>query len=471
MVTLDRTVPQVLSRTPATADDNVWRGAPVQVVFTEPLLPGTVTEAAVAVSSWGSPVPKTVTLDETGTVLTVQLLALPPLPAQLEVLLGTGITDRAGNALPAAVAAWSWSYPLWQFPGGRAPAVETARLSHLAFDAQGTPQLMFQEGSGAGTGSAWFDGAAWVQRPLMVGAYPGQLAQPANGPLQMSVTYSGGGSPYLSQVWRLGTEAWESPQVVNVLESRTASGRSALVASGEDLYVTFTEVVSGQAANVYVQRQQAGVWSPVGGPLDRTLTNTSAFPAIAVDDAGLPMVAFGEYSGGLYGIFVNRWNGGNWVSVGGDVREVATDNARDPKLLWTGGVPMVAYCQVSGSTVDLRVARWFEYWDYTQVNDEPLSTSGFCMEFDLVQSPASGPVAIYPSYAGTSQLRLIVARFVGDRWDPVANLPAVREDRPAFLPSASFDAAGTLWVSWTEENDREGTDVMVARYNGTFGTD
>jgi hypothetical protein len=103
----DTTAPTVTSRQPAPGAAGVPVGADVVAGFSEPMHPGSLTPANVALAAGGVPVAATITLSEDGTVLTIDPLAdLAPAIAYT-VTIATAAVDTAGNPLAAAE---SWSF-------------------------------------------------------------------------------------------------------------------------------------------------------------------------------------------------------------------------------------------------------------------------------------------------------------------------------------------------------------------------
>jgi hypothetical protein len=113
-VTVDRTAPAILSRTPANAASNVFLADEISVTFSEPMLSSSLTTDTVKLLDGIIPVSRTATLNTAGNKLTIVPTALPGLPLTLTTAIN-GITDRAGNVLPNSSA--SLNAPAWQQPG------------------------------------------------------------------------------------------------------------------------------------------------------------------------------------------------------------------------------------------------------------------------------------------------------------------------------------------------------------------
>ena len=114
-----------------------------------------------------------------------------------------------------------------------------------------------------------------------------------------------------------------------------------------------------------------GTWQQLGGALDILAANQTDHPAVALDPAGNPVVAWAEYgqiASGAIGIRVARWDGGNWVALGGDLAVFMDPNLRSfesPSIAIdpTTGQPLVAWSESrnglgAGFNLDVIVKRW-----------------------------------------------------------------------------------------------------------------
>ena len=109
----DRTPPSVLSTDPAAGATGAARNAAIQATFSEPIAPATVTATTFTVTSGGTGVPGTVSASGTLARWTPDAPLISG--TQYTATLSTGITDMAGNALPASVS--------WTFSANSAPTV------------------------------------------------------------------------------------------------------------------------------------------------------------------------------------------------------------------------------------------------------------------------------------------------------------------------------------------------------------
>jgi hypothetical protein len=150
---------------------------------------------------------------------------------------------------------------------------------------------------------------------------------------------------------------------INAVDTDNAFGPS-LVAVGDRLYVTWSEIDSGNVNQVRVARlNTAGdAWEQVGGALNEDPSKNAVEPSVA-DVGGVPYVAWSETDGlPADQIRVARLDstGTTWeiVAAGSQINEAFNQNAEHPSLAAIGGVPYVAWSEPNSSAKNqVRVAR------------------------------------------------------------------------------------------------------------------
>ena len=125
-------------------------------------------------------------------------------------------------------------------------------------------------------------------------------------------------------------------------------------------YVTWFEGVAGGQHQVYVRRLNANgtTWDLVGtGSLDIDATKDALHPDIA-SIGGVPYVAWTE-TDTFDELHVKRFDGTNWVPVGGVLNVNPTKNAVfTPGIADVGGVPYVAWSESAVPTTQVVVRRF-----------------------------------------------------------------------------------------------------------------
>jgi hypothetical protein len=295
----DKTPPALVQRVPEAGDDNVWVGAPIRLVFSEPLASSSVVDAAITLQSEGDAIAKRTTLSEDGREISVVIESPHVGPAQLTVTVAGTITDMAGNAF--AGTSWSFGVPRWQRPGGAVAASGTGPLRPaLALDPGGYPVVAWQEGT-AIRASRLSEGK-WQQ---------------------------------------LGTE---------VASGAAVSRPRIAVTSLDEPLVAWQESADG--SKVYVKRYRDGRWDVMGaGPINTG--RDVAEPVLSIDEDDRPVIAWIEDK---TRVEIRRWEGNAWQQF--SLAWEGTVPVADLALALDGSGPVVAVASKGLTSTDVRVARW-----------------------------------------------------------------------------------------------------------------
>jgi len=156
----------------------------------------------------------------------------------------------------------------------------------------------------------------------------------------------------LGSTWtQLGSE-------LNISSSQDAESPSlALDASGNPV-VAWRENVPGQFGNIYVKRWDGANWVSLGGALDVNLAQEAISHSLALDSANHPVVAFFENDGTSFNIYVKRWDGTSWLLQGSGLDTVLSQEAQYPKVAMDSlGYPVVVWEEQVGSAKRICVKR------------------------------------------------------------------------------------------------------------------
>ena len=140
--------------------------------------------------------------------------------------------------------------------------------------------------------------------------------------------------------------------------SSVATGSSASLALDEA--TGYPVVAYDDSSNIYVKRWNGSNWVQLGGILDVN-TNSSFDPSLALDSSSNPVVSWWEFDfdGNSYNIYVKRWDGSSWVQLGTFLDANTNQNAFNPSLaLDSAGNPVVSWSESDGISENIYVKRW-----------------------------------------------------------------------------------------------------------------
>ena len=472
------------SRAPAPGSGNVAAGSTWTATFSEPVRPQSVNDASVRVAlAGGAALERTATLAADGRELAVTVTSAMQLPADVTVTLTSGIADLAGNPLTVPAVPWSLSLPSWlDLAGARSanPGNTGATLPSLAVDADGSAYVAWEEGDGSTTNvyvERW-QGGAWQRVGGAISAVAGATA--AHDP---SLAVAADGSPVLAwdefdgDVVNIYVDRWDGNAWRAIGEALSAVGGTtsvdapslALDAAGSPT-VAWGEYDTGFSDHpIHVARWDGQSWQPVGGALAID-AGTSAFAtdsSVILDEAGRPIVAWFESDDNQVGsIYVERWTGGAWQALGPAVSpRVGSTNAYSPSLaIDASGVPLVAWDEVRSADRELFVSRWSgSRWEIVGGAVTPAGSSGYSPSLAL--DVGGTPVVAWDQGDGAART-IRVARLAGNAWQRLGEALTADPDAPAaHWPSLSLDARGHPMVAWQEVVEGV-SDVHVALLNG-----
>lgn len=370
-----------------------------------------------------------------------------------------------------------WTGSEWSLLGSplNVDANKFAYQPSLAVDKSGVPSIAWEEDS-ATTRNVYvkrWDGGSWVQLGAALNATTGDGAQNA------SLAVDGSGNPvvaweedilkgtdYQSDVyvkrWN-GTTFVQLGGALDVSLSRNALYPSLAVDSVGNPVVAWTEY-DNQNSNLYVKRWTGSAWQSLGSALDMTLANPTAFPSLAVDGSGKPVVAWEEGFDNNENIYVKRWNGTSWVQVGTAPLDInAAQNATTASLsLDSAGNPVIAWQEFNSTTFyNLYVRRWNgTTWVNVGANPLETKTSNYVFNASLALDPSGNPVVSWEECddtqihsSGTSCLTaadVYAKRFTSQGWQPFSRAVDISLANDAFSSSLARKSNDRPVVAWQE---------------------
>jgi hypothetical protein len=258
------------------------------------------------------------------------------------------------------------------------------------------------------------------------------------------------------------------------------------------------EVTTGGRASVFVYRWDGHAFTPIGSALNGTPSGSAYKPTLVLDGSGNPIVAWQESDGFNENIYIRRWNGTAWQSVGAGALSAENDTssspvatpARNPSLAVRGNDIYVAWDEVNVEGISA-------IYVWKSVNGGAFTSAG--AYGGLIHAVPGFTSATRPSLVLDSSGQPIVAfqeqtleeyaptNIYVMRLQPNGSwayaVPPFREDAtsgyvsgglsastratPALDCSLTIDAQNNLYLAWTEESYIDSPrDVQVFRAIG-----
>jgi len=432
-VVVDRTPPQVETRSPPPGANQVTAAAVITATFSEPIDPASLVNAAdpadlrIALLQGGpassTALPLNTLLSDDARTLT--LTPASPLPTNtLYAVRLQGLTDRAGNALQAVV--WSFSVPLFSIaspdlnvaPDGTTFSVRGRPA--MALDALGQPVMAWASQPAATVNRIEVRrriGTEWVALPAL------DVSAPVEG---LSMDTTPGGQPVV---------AW-------------VQATPNTVGCGTDVF----------APQLFAAAFNGSAWVALGSSLNTAPCSRPELPALRVDSLGRPVLA--SRQGPLFTptLPVMRFEGGAWVALGN--APVGAPNPNAPNIVGLalalqGNVPLVLSSENRVGQIEHHVAR-LEGTAFVRVG--PRVALGSASRRNALAVDAAGrPVAAVV----LSSSQLAVLRFDGTTWQDLGALATTGVGADDL--SIIFDA-GAPTVAW-----RRDLGAFGSRYDEALG--
>jgi len=258
------------------------------------------------------------------------------------------------------------------------------------------------------------------------------------------------------------------------------------------------ELTPGGRASIFVHRWDGDAFKAIGGALNGTPSGSAYKPALAIDGSGNPVVAWQESDGFNENIYVKRWTGTSWQSVGGGILSAENDTrsspvptpARNPTLAVRGDNIYVAWDEKNAdgsSTIYIRKSVGggaFILADNSGglVNAVSKQTSG--SKPSLVLDSNGQPIVAFQeeTLEQSSPTNIYVMRLKPDGYWEYAVPPFTGDEVNGYVSgglsisdggtsaidcSLAIDAQNNLYLAWAEEPDIASVrDIQVFRSTG-----
>jgi hypothetical protein len=114
-----------------------------------------------------------------------------------------------------------------------------------------------------------------------------------------------------------------------------------------------------EAGNIYVKRWDGSTWVSVGSVLDMSVGNRALHPDLDLRTDNNPVVAWQEELASSFDIIVKRWTGSTWVTVGSQVDRTIPNQARRPSIVLSStNYPVVSWNEYDGTSESVFVRRF-----------------------------------------------------------------------------------------------------------------
>ncbi len=254
----------------------------------------------------------------------------------------------------------------------------------LELDSAGRPVVAWAAG---GIALRRWDGSAWVgMESGSASSSPGSGARtislalgPDDAPaLAWEVTVAGNREVYATQwdgsTWAELDGSLTAGGVSDTPEGLSASPSVAVDPAGRVLVAWSEDGTGGWNPEIYLERFDGSTWEELGGSatgggvsgIGGGVTGTPAWsyePEVVVGDDGSPIVAWQEWTPGNAEIYLRRWDGAGWRSLGETARGEATVSRTDSRssaptvVLDDAQRPVLAWWDVDGDHV-IRATRY-----------------------------------------------------------------------------------------------------------------
>ena len=255
--------------------------------------------------------------------------------------------------------------------------------------------------------------------------------------------------------------AWDSlGKHLDTRQGWKAKNPSISVGSNNNIFVTWCEITntSTGGGNIYVKVWDNSTWQLLGGPLDNTISGGAKDPAIVLDNQNRPVITWVEMEntlGGTYNfnIFVKRWNGQQWESLGEAVGQtppygygpsIAVNYQDKPFIAWVNPDEAIQVSRWNGH-------RWIDLHTITRKYPSRKISSP---QIALIKS--RGPVVVWSEYdfrEAPHHSGIYVSRWKGalQSWESLGGAVNTYQGINArFVYSLLIDNRNRLRVAWQD---------------------
>ena len=332
-------------------------------------------------------------------------------------------------------------------------------------------------------------------------ASSGGISNSARDSLDPSLAIAPDGTPYVAWLdasdgdWEIYVRRWTGSSWEEVGAGSASEGGvsdnyggsfspSLAIAPDGNVYLAWADMTYGDG-EIYVLRwdgsswQEVGAGSASGGGISNN-ANGSWVPSLAIAPDGMPWVAWEDESSWNTEIYIRRWSGFSWETVGsGSASGAGISNSNggsyDPALaIGADGSAFVAWEDNSDGDKEIYVRRWNgTSWEEAGVGSARWGGISYNIGDSRFPSPAVAPdgsVTIAWQDRSSGENEIYVLRWDGSSWQEVgagsSSSSGISDNAgDSWLPSLALDSDGTPYVSW-ENHDGWNNDIYIRSWNG-----
>ena len=221
--------------------------------------------------------------------------------------------------------------------------------------------------------------------------------------------------------------------------------------------------------NIYVKRFDGTNWVNVGGgELSSDAFSQFRKSRLALDSSGNPVVAWHEGDGISENIYAERWDGTNWVYLGTTLDANNNQNAHNPSLaLDSSGNPVVSWYESDGTSTNIYVKQW-NGSSWVLVGSNPLDTSLGNNGYNPSLSLVNGSLAVAWQEGSVSFGSLYVKKYITNAWQDMGGLLDVNGGQSAVNSVITKKSSNLPVVAWDEVDGGNGSrNVYVKEWTGS----
>ncbi|WP_395822479.1 Ig-like domain-containing protein [Archangium minus] len=320
--------------------------------------------------------------------------------------------------------------------------------------------------------------------------------------LSSGITDSAGNALVVpSTSWNFELPSWYAfGGPLNAVSGNTQLKDTAMVLDSQDnpVIAWSEERTTGGRSSIFVYRWDGRAFTPIGDALNGTSVGSAYKPALALDGRGNPIIAWQESDGFNDNIYVKRWTGIAWQSVGSGLLSAENDTrpsptptpARNPSLAVRGNEIYIAWDEMTVEEFStIHVRKSVDGGSFSAVDRSGGSVSAV-PQLSSASNPSLAldsngqPVVAFQEQTleQNRPTNIYVMRLKQDGYWTYSVPPFYGNDASGYVSgglsaatgntlaqdcSLSIDTQDNLYLSWSEESHIDGPrDIQVFRSTG-----